>query len=105
MAGLYNGRWQKARAGYLAKHPLCREHEALGQYIPATVVDHIQPHKGDMSLFWDSDNWQPLCKACHDAKTAREDGGFGNKASNKPRPGCTLDGFPTDKAHHWNSVK
>lgn len=26
---------------------------------------------------WDSANWQPLCKHCHDAKTAREDGGFG----------------------------
>ena len=26
-----------------------------------------------MKLFWDRDNWQPLCKQCHDKKTARED--------------------------------
>lgn len=102
MAGPYGSRWQKARAGYLAHHPLCREHEKRGQYIPATVVDHIIPHKGDMAKFWDSDNWQPLCAACHNAKTAREDGGFGNKASAKPRQGCTVDGLPTDKRHPWN---
>ena len=41
------------------------------------VVDHIIPHKGDKVLFWDRSNWQPLCKTCHDTKTAREDGGFG----------------------------
>lgn len=45
----------------------------------AEVVDHIQSHKGDMRLFWDESNWQPLCKRHHDIKTASEDGGFGNK--------------------------
>ncbi len=44
----------------------------------ATDVDHIQPHRGDMTLFWDSSNWQPLCHRHHAQKTAREDGGFGN---------------------------
>ncbi len=102
MAGLYGSRWQKARAGYLSHHPLCIEHERQGQYIQATVVDHIVPHKGNMVLFWDSDNWQPLCEACHDSKTAREDGGFGNKAGARPAQGCTVDGLPTDKRHHWN---
>jgi 5-methylcytosine-specific restriction protein A len=38
----------------------------------ATEVDHIIPHKGDMKLFWDSDNWQGLCKSCHSKKTAKE---------------------------------
>ena len=36
---------------------------------PATVVDHIVPHRGDHALFWDEQNWQPLCKSCHDKKT------------------------------------
>ena len=44
----------------------------------AKVTDHIIPHKRDMKLFWDRNNWQPLCKPCHDTKTAREDGGFGH---------------------------
>lgn len=42
----------------------------------ATVVDHIIPHKGDQYLFWDRSNWQPLCKLCHDRKTATEDSQF-----------------------------
>ncbi len=33
---------------------------------PATVVDHVVPHKGDADLFWDRDNWQPCCKWHHD---------------------------------------
>jgi len=73
----YGSRWQKARAGFLRAHPLCAEHQRKGFVEIATVVDHIVPHKGDMAMFWDASNWQPLCKQCHDAKTAREDGGFG----------------------------
>ncbi|WP_309252328.1 HNH endonuclease signature motif containing protein [Paenibacillus spongiae] len=45
----------------------------------ATVIDHIKPHKGNKVLFWDRNNWQPLCKSHHDKKTARYDGGFGNE--------------------------
>ena len=74
----YGYRWQQARAGYLAKHPLCVICKAKGAIEPATDLDHIVPHKGDMDLFWDRANWQGLCHPCHSAKTAREDGGFGN---------------------------
>ena len=73
----YTSAWQKARGAYLRAHPLCRMHEARGEVVEAVVVDHIVPHKGDKLLFWDSNNWQPLCKRCHDIKTAREDGAFG----------------------------
>lgn len=44
-----------------------------GRYVRATVVDHIKPHRGDQRLFWDEDNWQALCKECHDRKTLTED--------------------------------
>lgn len=74
----YGYKWQQARAGYLAKHPLCVKCQARGLVVVATDVDHIQAHKGDMTLFWDRDNWQALCAPCHSAKTASEDGGFGN---------------------------
>ncbi|WP_289184903.1 HNH endonuclease [uncultured Parasutterella sp.] len=34
-------------------------------------------------MFWDESNWQALCKHCHDVKTAKEDGGFGNERRNR----------------------
>lgn len=74
----YGYKWQQARAGFLAKHPLCVRCQALGRVVIATDVDHVIPHKGDMALFWDRSNWQSLCAPCHSAKTASEDGGFGN---------------------------
>lgn len=77
----YGHKWQKAREGYLRSHPFCVEHQARDLLVQATIVDHIIPHRGDQQLFWDHDNWQSLCKPCHDEKTAREDGAFGNPRS------------------------
>lgn len=74
----YGRRWRKARAAYLAAHPLCVMCEAEGVVEQATDLDHIRPHRGDMDLFWDPSNWQGLCERHHSAKTAAEDGGFGN---------------------------
>lgn len=77
----YGYRWQKASKAYLRAHPLCQCPDCLEgkkQLKPSQVVDHILPHKGYMALFWDSANWQAMNKECHDRKTAREDGGFGN---------------------------
>lgn len=73
----YTSAWQKARAAWLRAHPLCAKHDGRGEVVAATVVDHKVPHKGDKALFWDRNNWQSLCKPCHDEKTATEDGGFG----------------------------
>mgnify|MGYP001609634601 CR=1 FL=1 len=76
------GRWKAARLAFLRLHPYCVE---CGQ--PATIVDHVVPHKGDAGLFWASTNWQPLCVSHHSTKTAREDGGFGNPTRTKARGG------------------
>jgi 5-methylcytosine-specific restriction endonuclease McrA len=46
----------------------------------ALEVDHKIPHKGNLELFWNRNNWQVLCGACHARKTATEDGGFGRPA-------------------------
>jgi 5-methylcytosine-specific restriction enzyme A len=70
----YGSRWRKARERYLREHPFCIK---CGPPALADEVDHRQPHKGDMRLFWDRDNWQALCKACHSKKTAEEDGRWG----------------------------
>jgi len=66
----YGYKWQKAREGYLKKHPLCVHCESNNKLTLATVVDHIIDHKGDKGLFWDRDNWQPLCNRHHNIKTA-----------------------------------
>ena len=73
----YDNKWRKARRAYLHKHPLCVQCQKDGKITPATVVDHIIPHKGDMKLFWDKSNWQSLCKRHHDIKTAKEDKRWG----------------------------
>jgi 5-methylcytosine-specific restriction protein A len=68
----YDARWARASKAYLAEHPLCVLCEAAGLVVAAQVTDHIKPHKGNEKLFWDQNNWQALCKACHDLKTTRE---------------------------------
>lgn len=75
----YDTAWEKARKGYLQHHPLCVHCLAEGIVTAATVVDHIDPHRGDMVKFWDStNNWQALCATHHSRATAKYDGGFGN---------------------------
>jgi 5-methylcytosine-specific restriction protein A len=74
----YSTAWQKARGAFLQEHPLCEEHLRRGETAAANVVDHIQPHRGDQTLFWDRGNWQAICKSCHDKKTVSTDGGFGH---------------------------
>lgn len=69
----YDTKWEKARAAFLAEHPLCRTCEKAGKVTAATVVDHIKPHRGDPVLFWASNNWQPLCKRHHDREKQREE--------------------------------
>lgn len=76
---MYNSRWRRRRKQFLQEHPLCEKCKEHGVIKAAVVVDHIVPHKGDERLFWDESNWQALCKSCHDRKTAKEDGRFGNK--------------------------
>lgn len=77
-----SGRWRRwysleiwvkrLRPMQLAKEPLCRECAAKDVVTAATEVDHVKPHRGDWSMFVDSDNHQSLCKPCHSSKTMRE---------------------------------
>lgn len=81
----YGSRWQRAREGWLRKHPLCEGCRARGLVTPANEVDHVIPHRlGEAkasgcpdriarasALFWDRNNWSSLCKPCHSSKTGR----------------------------------
>lgn len=66
--GLYStARWKQLRGAHLAENPLCK---ICGR--PGNVVDHLQPHRGDPTIFYDSDNLITLCKAHHDEMTQLE---------------------------------
>ena len=62
----YDARWDRASAAFKSTHPLCLGCKAVGRITPATVVDHVDPHRGDMVKFWDQSNWQSSCKWHHD---------------------------------------
>ena|SRR5687767_5225131 len=63
----YDNAWDKAAKLYRRANPLCVGCLALGRIEPATLVDHIEPHKGDQARFNDQANWQSSCKWHHDS--------------------------------------
>jgi len=77
----YDARWRRARLWFLQQNPLCVECLKAGRTEAATVVDHIEPHKGDVEKFWNVKKWQALCARHHNVKTATQDGGFGRNAT------------------------
>ena len=91
----YGYAWQQARLVHLNAHPLCVYCERDDRVTAASVVDHVIPHRGDMTLFWDRTNWQSLCKHCHDSHKQRFE-------KSGRVFGCTEDGQPIDPAHGWN---
>jgi hypothetical protein len=93
---LYNDRkWRRHRAVHLAAHPLCVMCAAAGRVEEAKVADHIEPHKGDLELFWDLGNLQSLCLVHHSVTKQRED-------RRGCAQGCGPDGRPLDRGHPWN---
>lgn len=106
----YGHRWQQARAAFLQQHPLCRMCSTPSRPVAASVVDHIEPHRlseakdsGDavqiaaaQKRFWSRDNWQPLCKRCHDSTKQRMEW------RERSVSGCDASGVPVDPRHHWH---
>ena len=91
-------RWRKARLSHLNEYPLCVLCERQGITTAATVVDHIQEHKGDYDLFWNQDNWQSLCASCHSGiKRMQEHHGYSQAAD--------ANGIPLDNNHPWNKER
>ncbi len=66
----YGAAWRKARDLFLKINDRCAW---PGCRALATLVDHIKAHKGDMRLFWERSNWQPLCTSCHNSKKQRQE--------------------------------
>lgn len=88
-------RWKALRKQQLNKHPLCKICKEEGRLTPATVADHIIPHKGNEALFFTT-NLQSLCKHHHDSdKQHQEYHGYSDRIG--------TDGYPTDPQHPQNS--
>lgn len=66
-------RWRAKRALQLQIEPLCRFCHERGLLTPATIADHIEPHRGDRALFWNGEI-QSLCGTCHSSVKQREEG-------------------------------
>lgn len=69
----YTWRWRKWSRAFLARpeNALCAICRRAGRRSASTVVDHIEPHRGDPEKFWDATNWQGVCAPCHNRKTAQ----------------------------------
>lgn len=92
---LYNSRrWRRIRAQQLEAQPFCVFCRGEGRLIPATVCDHIEPHRGDVARFY-AGPFQSLCKRCHDSAKARIESGSGPI-------GCDESGMPINPRHHWH---
>jgi hypothetical protein len=60
----YSTAWEKARLGFLAKHPYC-EHCRQN---PATIVHHKIPHRGDRLKFWNRGRGRPRSRRSRRSK-------------------------------------
>ena len=87
---LYNtARWRKLRLIHLGAEPLCRMCKADGKVTPATVCDHVVPHKGNPERFFGGP-FQSLCKPCHDRHKQSEE------RTGRPASPRGPDGWPID---------
>lgn len=70
--GIYSSsKWKRLRNRFIANNPLCVHCERIGLIRPATVVDHIVEIR-DGGDVWNTDNYQSLCRDCHQIKTGME---------------------------------
>lgn len=92
---LYNSmRWRLRSAHQLRQHPLCSMCMQSGCVTQARVADHIIPHKGDPTLFYDGE-LQSLCTHHHNrSKYEIEHRGYLTDIG--------VDGWPTDPRHPVN---
>ena len=79
-------RWRRRRRAQLTAEPFCSMCRDEGVYTPASVADHVTPHKGDEAKFW-TGALQSLCKRHHDRDKKLIEAG-------RPLLGCDEDGRP-----------
>lgn len=86
--------WRLRRDRQLHLKPWCEPCARAGRSRPATVANHVTPHRGDWKLFV-SGPLESVCKECHDSAIQREElEGFSRALD--------ADGWPTDERHPFN---
>jgi 5-methylcytosine-specific restriction enzyme A len=92
-----SGFWARRRRLQLIHEPLCRMCRERGLATPASVADHIEPHRGDINKF-KLGALQSLCEDCHNSlKKYIELRGYGIDVGD--------DGWPTDPKHPANRLR
>jgi 5-methylcytosine-specific restriction endonuclease McrA len=86
--------WLRRRAHQLRVEPLCKFCLERGIVAPATVADHIEPHRGDRNLFV-LGRLQSLCLECHNGTKQRSE----HRGYIK---GVDVNGMPLDPRHWAN---
>ena len=73
--------------------PLYQRCSRQGKVVPATVVHHVEPHRGDMQKFFGGP-FESLCAQCHNSAAQSEE-----------RLGYSIgaDGWPVDPRHPANA--
>lgn len=94
-------RWKTLRARVLRERPMCECPMCEGRKLEASVVDHIEPHRGDPALFYDPKNLQPLASRCHSSWKQRMEGG----RTGRQKPTTTARGEPVDTSDPWYEVR
>jgi 5-methylcytosine-specific restriction enzyme A len=88
-----DARWRRLRDHQLHVQPLCEECRALGKTIRATVVDHLEPHGGDINKFY-TGKLRSLCAEHHNHKWADDKRGYSTVVDE--------NGVPIDPRHPFN---
>lgn len=78
---------------FKCQHKGCNAQLKRGRSNPrSAVVHHVKPHKGNLDLFFDLDNLQSVCWACHSGDIQSiENRGFDVTIGD--------DGWPIDPQH------
>ncbi|WIA57814.1 HNH endonuclease signature motif containing protein [Sphingobium sp. WTD-1] len=88
----YGREHDRMREIVLREEPLCRPCHARGRITPATIADHIKPLSEGGS--GERENYQGICKPCHDVKTAEEAARARGAQPPRLRMDIGADGWP-----------
>lgn len=72
----HTARWQKCRRVVLIRDDyLCQECKRRGLITPATLVHHKEEARINLARFFDLDNLESSCEACHNRDHPERSGG------------------------------